>query len=99
MWNHVLSLVPGMFINRFKSGRFLDIFVTHSPPRGIHEGQDWTHQGIKAFRWLIDTFKPSYHLHGHIHYYHPDDRFITQLGETAIINAYRSQVIDINILN
>ena len=97
MWNHVFSLVPGMFINKIRFGRFLDIFVTHAPPRGVHEGSDWTHQGIKAFRWLIDSFKPFYHLHGHIHYYHPDDKSISQVGKTIVINAYRSQIINLEI--
>ena len=97
MWNHIFRLVPGLFINKIRSGRFLDIFVSHAPPKGVHEGKDWTHQGIKAFRWLIDSFKPSYHFHGHIHYYHPDDSSITRVGETNVINAYRSKVVDIEL--
>ena len=97
MWNHVFYLVPGLFINKIRRGRFLDIFITHAPPRGVHEGQDWTHQGIKAFRWLVDVFKPSYHFHGHIHFYHPDDSSTTRLGDTTVINAYRSRVIELEI--
>jgi Icc-related predicted phosphoesterase len=84
-------------VNKVRNGRFLDIFVSHAPPKGVHEGQDWTHQGIKAFRWLVDSFKPAYHFHGHIHYYHPDDSSISQLGETTVINAYRSRVVEIDI--
>ncbi|MCJ7715236.1 MAG: metallophosphoesterase [Anaerolineales bacterium] len=96
MWNHVFKLVPGLFYNRFIHGRYLDIFVTHAPSAGVHEGSDWAHQGIKAFRWLIDTFQPAYHFHGHIHYYHPDDERESWVGKTKVINTYRSQVTEIN---
>jgi len=97
MWNHVLLLVPGLIYNRLFFGRYLDIFVSHAPPRGVHEKSDWTHQGINAFRWLIDTFKPAYHLHGHIHYYRPDETVQTQVGKTSVINTFRSRLININL--
>ncbi|MDZ7845008.1 MAG: metallophosphoesterase [Anaerolineales bacterium] len=92
MWRHVFRLVPGMLINKLTSGRYLDVFVTHAPPRGIHEGEDWTHQGINAFRWLINVFQPAVHLHGHIHVYRPDARIETRVGKTLVINAFRYQV-------
>jgi Icc-related predicted phosphoesterase len=40
-------------LNKLKYGRYLDILVTHAAPRGIHDAEDWTHIGIKAFNWLI----------------------------------------------
>ena len=97
MWSHVLRLVPGLYYNKLVYGRFLDIFVTHAPPKGIHEGEDWTHQGIKAFRWLIDTFQPSYHFHGHIHIYRPDAIVETQIGKTLVINTFQHRVTEIQI--
>ena len=96
MWNHVLKLVPGLLINKLIYGRYLDIFVTHAPPTGVHEGSDWAHQGIKAFRWLVNTFQPAYHFHGHIHYYRPDEVKESWVGKTKIINTYRSQVTEIH---
>ncbi len=96
MWNHVLKLVPGLLINKLIHGRYLDIFVTHAPPTGVHEGSDWAHQGIKAFRWLVNTFQPAYHFHGHIHYYRPDEVKESWVGKTNIINTYRSQVTEIH---
>lgn len=95
MWSHVLRLVPGLLYNKLVHGRFLDIFVTHAPPRGIHEGKDWTHQGIGAFRWLINTFQPSFHLHGHVHVYRPDTIQETRLGKTLVINTFKSRITEI----
>lgn len=88
MWWFVLSLVPQLLINKIRYGRFLDVFVTHAAPWGIHDDTDKAHQGIKAFLWLIKVFQPSYHLHGHIHLYLPKIPYETRMGKTTIINTY-----------
>jgi len=88
MWYHVFNLVPGLLYNRLRYGRFLDVFISHAPPYGIHDCPDLTHQGIKAFRWLISTFKPGYFIHGHIHLYQPNSAAETQFGITRVINTY-----------
>ncbi len=96
MWNIVFKLVPGMMINHLRYGRYLDVFVSHAPPSGIHDCEDLTHQGIKAFRWLISVFKPGYFLHGHIHLHRPDEVIETQLGATRIINTYGFRQVDVS---
>jgi Icc-related predicted phosphoesterase len=88
MWGHVLRLVPGLLRNRAQYGRYLDIFVSHAPPWGIHDQSDLPHQGIKAFRWLLETFRPRYHFHGHIHVYRQDTQTITHHLSTTVINTY-----------
>ena len=88
MFQHVLALVPGLLFNRLRWGRFLDVFITHAPPAGIHDRQDLPHKGIKAFAWLLRVFQPAYHFHGHIHIYRPDTEIETQAGYTRVINTY-----------
>jgi Icc-related predicted phosphoesterase len=88
MWWNVLSLVPGFILNRILYGRYLDIFITHASPWGIHDKEDYPHQGIKAFTWLIKTFQPQFHFHGHIHVYRPDEVTQTQVGKTIVINTF-----------
>ena len=88
MWFHVLRLIPSLLLNRARYGRFLDIFVSHSPPWGIQDRPDLPHQGIKAFRWLLEVFKPAYHFHGHIHVYKPEDEIETRFCRTTVMNAY-----------
>ena len=94
-WATVFQLVPGLLFNKLKYGRFLDIFVSHSPPKGFHEGSDWTHQGIKAFRWLINIFQPAFHIHGHIHLYFPHQARETSWRGTRIVNAFQSIVLQL----
>ena len=98
MWWNVFSLIPGLFWNKQRYGRYLDLFVTHAPPWNIHDKKDRTHQGIKAFRWLLQTFKPRYHFHGHIHVYQVDTQTETEFQNTLVINTYgfRETHLDIN---
>lgn len=97
MWRNVLRLVPGLLLNRARYGRYLDIFVTHAAPWRVNDLDDWPHQGIRAFRWLVETFQPAYHLHGHIHLYTPKTVGEGSLGRTQVINVYgfRNLVLDL----
>jgi Icc-related predicted phosphoesterase len=84
----IAQMVPQLLMNRLRYGRYLDILVTHAPPRHIHDQEDRPHQGFKAFRWFLQKFRPRYHLHGHIHIY--DNRTVTrtQFHKTEVLNAY-----------
>jgi uncharacterized protein len=97
MWRMVLGLVPRLMLNRLLRGRYLDIFVTHAPPWMIHDKEDLPHRGIKAFRWLIETFKPTYHLHGHIHIYQQYETTETLHQETQVINAYGYKTLEFEL--
>jgi len=88
MWQHVIHLIPALLRNQAIYGRYLDIFVSHAPPWGIHDQSDLPHQGIKAFRWLLKVFKPALHFHGHIHLYRQDEVKVTRFHKTDVINAY-----------
>lgn len=88
MWVHVFKLIPRLLVNKSLHGRYLDVFISHAPPRGIHDAEDLPHQGIDAFRWLLEKFQPGYHIHGHIHLYRPDAVFETTFGCTKVINTY-----------
>lgn len=96
MWRNVFHLLPGMFCNRLLYGRFLDIFVTHAPPLGLHDQDDLPHQGIKAFRWLVDTFQPAYHIHGHVHVIGTQEEIVGRIGQTLVINAFGFREIEIS---
>jgi len=98
MWMHVFSLIPGLLRNRALTRRFLDVLVTHAPPQGIHDQDDLPHRGVKAFRWLLEVFRPAYHFHGHIHVYHPDTFIETIYRQTRVINTYgyRETVLELD---
>lgn len=96
MWENIFRLMPGMYRNRLIHGRYLDVFVTHAPPTGIHDKEDLPHQGINAFRWFLSVFKPKYHIHGHIHVYRPDEITETIFRSTLVLNTFGFRETEIN---
>ncbi len=69
MYLKIFRMIPRLFWNKIRHGRYLDILLTHASPRGIHDREDPCHKGFKSFLWFMDHFKPRYLLHGHIHLY------------------------------
>ena len=90
----VIKLIPRLLWNRIAHGRYLDILLTHAPPRGIHDKNDLCHLGFKVFLWFMKTFKPKYLVHGHIHLYDLSDIRCTKWENTFVINAYSHYVIN-----
>jgi len=99
MFFEALKLVPGLLWNRLVRGRFLDVLLTHAPPKGIHDKNDKCHWGFKTFLWLMKTFKPKYLVHGHIHLYDLLAVRRTKWQNTTVINAYGHYVIDMGESN
>jgi predicted phosphodiesterase len=90
----ILKLLPRLLFNRVFRGRFLDILLTHAPPRGIHDQKDRCHWGFKPFLAFMRIFKPKYLIHGHIHLYDLSSTRTTVYLETTVINAYGHYLID-----
>ncbi|TET53341.1 MAG: metallophosphoesterase [Anaerolineales bacterium] len=90
---HMMCLTPRLLLNRMRRGRWLDILVTHSPPLGIHDGEDNAHRGFKALLKFAERFRPAYLLHGHKHTYRPTVQ-CTRYRDTEIINVYPYRVIE-----
>lgn len=95
LWWMVWLLTPSLFLNKLRYGRYLDIFITHAPPWKIHDLEDRPHVGSKAFRWLIEVFQPTLHLHGHIHVYRQDTVTETQHKGTRVINTFGFRILEL----
>jgi Icc-related predicted phosphoesterase len=95
IWLSILRMAPSLLINRLRRGRFLDVLVTHAPPRGIHDGTDPAHRGFGAVRTFLRWFHPRYHLHGHTHVYDRRTQTTTQFGRTTVMNAFGARTLDI----
>lgn len=93
----LLRLVPRLVFNRLRHGRYLDILLTHAPPRGIHDGPDRCHWGFKAFLWFMRVFRPRYLVHGHTHLYSPEAIRATKYEDTMVVNAYDHVVLDLEV--
>lgn len=83
---------------RFKLWRHkgVDIVVTHTPPRGVGDGEDRVHRGFEAFLELIDRYHPQYLFHGHTHLrYGKDTTRVREYHGTQVINACERYVLEI----
>lgn len=96
MQSRVIRLIPQLLLNKLRTGRYLDVLVTHSPPYRIHDGEDLPHTGFKVFLTLMRSFKPKFLLHGHTHLYRRDAIWGTQYHETRVRNVYPSRLIDLD---
>jgi Icc-related predicted phosphoesterase len=94
MYLEIIRLIPRLLINRITHGRYLDILLTHAPPKGIHDKNDKCHSGFKAFLWFMKVFKPKFLVHGHIHLYDLCDTRCTKWKNTLVVNAFSHYVIN-----
>jgi uncharacterized protein len=96
---HLLAakMAPRLLPHRWRTGRGLDILITHAAPQGIHDADDLCHQGFGAFLWMMDAFRPSYLIHGHIHLYRQDAPRVTRYGDTLVVNTFGYQLIDVDV--
>jgi len=95
MYLRIVRLIPRLLWNRLLRGRYLDILLTHAPPRGIHDREDRCHQGFQGFLWFMRVFRPRYLLHGHIHLYDINAERVTPYHDTEVINVYDHYVLEI----
>ena len=74
----------------------VDIVVTHAPPTGLGDAEDYAHRGFDCLVDLIEKYKPKYLLHGHVHMNYGDTVVREKtLGDTKIINAWQRYEFEI----
>jgi uncharacterized protein len=91
----VLKLAPRLRYNRWRKGFGVDIFVTHSPPKGIHDAEDLPHNGFNSFLNFMQWYRPRFMLHGHVHTWDRRKVVETDYIETKVLNINPFMVLDI----
>jgi hypothetical protein len=72
--------------------------LTHAPPKGPHEGNDFPHRGIPAFNRFAKRWQPKLHVHGHVHLngVNAPRSYVTDEG-MRVVNAFRFTLIDLDV--
>jgi Icc-related predicted phosphoesterase len=96
MYSRMSTFIPRLLWHCSKHGDILDIFIAHSPPRGINDDEDHAHLGFLAFNDFIRIFRPRFFLHGHTMVYKSNIvPHITKVSKTTVINVYPYRIIEI----
>ncbi|MCC6314235.1 MAG: metallophosphoesterase [Thermomicrobiales bacterium] len=95
IWLMMFRMTPRLLWNRLRYGRALDVLVTHAPPRHVNDREDRAHRGFHALRVFLNWFRPTYHLHGHIHLYDRSLPYEQQFGQTRVINVFPYRVLEV----
>ncbi len=92
------KLTPQLLWNKVRYGRAVDILLTHAPPRGPNEGDDYAHRGVLAFNRFMRRWKPKLHVHGHVHLQgaNAPREYVSESG-TRVVNAFEFTLIDIDL--
>jgi Icc-related predicted phosphoesterase len=77
----------GKLVRRARRAGGIDIFVSHAPPRGIHDLRDKCHTGFDSFRALMDELRPKAVVHGHNHEVYGRGERESEVGGIRVINA------------
>ncbi|MDC7124272.1 MAG: metallophosphoesterase [Spirochaetales bacterium] len=95
MFFRIIRLLPTLIWNRIVHGRYVDILMTHAPPRYINDKEDPCHKGFKIFRWFLKRFKPSCMIHGHVHLFSYNNKRTSTFMDIPIINVYDHFILNI----
>jgi len=92
----VARMGPRIALSRMRQGHGIDIFVTHSPARNIHDGEDFPHRGFDGLLNFMKWYRPRYMLHGHVHTWDRRKTVKTQYEDTCIMNINPITVLEID---
>ena len=76
--------------------RGFDVLVTHAPAYGVNDAKSLSHRGFDVFNKLVEKYKPSLFVHGHVHLrygrqFPREDR----IGDTRVINASERYIVEL----
>ena len=75
-----------------------DILLTHAPAKGCGDMEDLPHRGFACFNTLLETWKPAYMVHGHVHREYTGSSFVREQihpSGTRIVNAWERALLEV----
>lgn len=90
MKGRILAMLPKLLLG-------IDLVISHSPPRFIHDKEDNVHRGFRIFNDLIKFLRPKLWLHGHIHLKDHRTKQESIVGSTKVVNVYGYKIIEIEV--
>lgn len=98
MTRMVIGMALPLLLRRLQRKYGLDVLITHSPPKGIHDMPDRPHNGLNALNRFMRWYRPRYLLHGHVHTWDRRTVTRTQYFSTCVMNINPVTVLEIDPL-
>lgn len=92
----MLGMTPTILWSRWVRKRRIDLFVTHSPAKDIHDGTDVAHRGFDSFLYFMKWFRPRYMLHGHVHTWDRRKTVRTKYESTCVMNINPFTILELD---
>ncbi|HPA46582.1 MAG TPA: metallophosphoesterase [bacterium] len=93
----IWRMLPSLYSNRMRRGRYLDILLAHSPPRGVNDAEDPAHRGFEVFCTFVRKFRPKYLIHGHCHLDNLNVPRVAELEGTHVVNAFSAYEFEVHV--
>ena len=93
-WRQALTLARGRLVAWLRGRRGPLLVVSHAPPAGAGDAPDAYHLGFRAYRWLLDRFRPPLWLHGHVTTASVPDLEV-RVGGTTLVNVTGSVLVEL----
>ncbi len=95
----VMSAGLRLQLRKMRYGHAVDVLVTHSPAKDLHDGEDGPHKGFASLLKFMEWYRPRYMVHGHVHTY--DRRTVTksQYLDTCVMNINPITLLEIEPLS
>lgn len=94
----VLDMALPLGLRRIGNDHGLDVLVTHSPPKGIHDREDLPHRGFAGLLTFMEWYRPRFLVHGHVHTWDNRDVVVSQYKATTIMNINPVKLLEIDPL-
>jgi uncharacterized protein len=91
-------LGPQVWWNELRTGRPLDIFLTHAAPPGPHAGKDFAHRPCRELGEFMRRHRPTLLVHGHMHAYDGKQlEYTDEVSGTRVINGFGYTVLEFEV--
>lgn len=80
---------------RIARSKGFDLLLTHSPAKGVCDGEDLCHTGFSSLLTLLERWRPAHMVHGHMHMGFGRGKRFVMHQQTKVVDAFEYHILEI----